>query len=144
MVAQSIFHLVECSVLNSYVLDGVVKPEEHARKGNGKRDLLKFQIELAHQLVGGFTSHQHMGRPRTANSNLRRLTNVHNHWPVFVNKKDNCVVCREIIRVKNLPTIGNRHESKITCEACEVYLCITNDRDSFKRYHTLADYIYIF
>ena len=53
MVVQSTFHLVECSVLNSYVLDGVVKPEEHARKGREKRDLLKFQIELAHQLVDG-------------------------------------------------------------------------------------------
>ena len=87
MVAQRIFYLVECSVLNSYVLDGVVKPEEHARKGRGKRDLLQFRLELAHQLVGGFTSHQCMGRPRIANNNLRRLTNTHTHWPVFVNKK---------------------------------------------------------
>ena len=59
IMAQS--YLVECSVLNSYVLAGVVKPEEHARKGRGKRDLLKFRLELAHQLVGGFTSHQRHG-----------------------------------------------------------------------------------
>ena len=92
--------------------------------------------------MGGFTSRQRMDRPRTANNNLRCLTNTHTHWPVFVNKKSNCVVCRETIRVKNLPTIGNRHESKITCEACEVYLCIAKDRDCFKRYHTLVDYVY--
>ena len=65
-----------------------------------------------------------MGRLRTANSNLRHLTNMHNHWPVFINKKVNCVFCRDIICVKNLPTIGNRYKSKITCNACEAYLCI--------------------
>ena len=42
------------------------------------------------------------------------------HWPKYVERKGNCVVCQAIINRKNLPKKGNRHESRIQCEHCLV------------------------
>ena len=35
-------HVIECSVLNSYVLESHAKPVEHALRGHQKRDFLRF------------------------------------------------------------------------------------------------------
>ena len=37
------FYLVECCVLNAYVLDSWVRPLEHKKKGWAKRDFLAFR-----------------------------------------------------------------------------------------------------
>ena len=57
-------YLVECCILNSYVLDSHVHTASHQIKGTGKRDYLAFRLELARQLVGSYCSRQQHGRPR--------------------------------------------------------------------------------
>ena len=41
----------------------------------------------------------------------------------------------EQVKKKDLPTVGNRHEARIQCEYCKVYLCVTLDKNCFKLYH---------
>lgn len=125
-------------MLSAYVLDGYSKPEEHSR--SGKRDMLKFRLELTHQLVGGFTSRQCIGRPRTGNIDLHCLANSHIHWPIFVEKKGNCVVCHDTVCVKKLSRVGNRHEYNVKIVKY-IFVLLKTDRNCFKRYATLVDYI---
>ena len=40
----------------------------------------------------------------------------------------------------NLTTLGSRHETRVQCEHCGVYLCIANIRDCFKKYNTQSVY----
>ena len=49
---------------------------------------------------------------------------------------------REIVLYvrQNLPTLGNRHETRVQCEHCGVYLCVASTRNCFKKYHTRSDY----
>ena len=131
---------IECSLGNSYILDGYVRSGEHAAKGRSKRDFLQFRYEVASGLIGNFRARQRVGRPRSfEHANADRLLPL-GHWPKYVERKGNCVVCQAIINRKNLPKIGNRHESRIQCEHCLVYLCVADGRDCYKKYHTQSDY----
>ena len=38
------------------------------------------------------------------------------HWPKYVERKRNCVVCQAFLNRNNLPTLGNRHETRVQCE----------------------------
>ncbi len=86
---QSYYNMVRRSkkvLLFSWVFSyGCVRQAEHARKGRGKRDKLKFRLELGHQLVGSYCCRSRAGRPRSStHAQLSRLSNSHQHWPVFV------------------------------------------------------------
>ena len=37
--------------------------------------------------------------------------------------KNNCVVCQGRVLHNNLPSAGNRHESRVQCSVCKVHLC---------------------
>jgi hypothetical protein len=45
------FYILECSILNSFVLNMHVRPHEHARKGRRKLDMLEFKLVLGHLLI---------------------------------------------------------------------------------------------
>ena len=47
---KRVFHILECAVLNAYVLDSHIHPLEHALRGRKKRG------QLAEELIGGFCS----------------------------------------------------------------------------------------
>ena len=47
-------HIIECAILNAYVLDSHVHPLEHALRGRKKRDYLSFRLQLAEELIGSF------------------------------------------------------------------------------------------
>ena len=109
----------------------MVKPSEHLLRGRKKRNILSFRLELAEELIGSFCSRQRVGgHPRSAEHLLLDRLN---------SKKGNCYVCMASIRSQGLPTVGNRHESRIQCEHCRVYLCITAERNCLKNYHTLVN-----
>lgn len=75
-------HIVECCALNAYVLDSHIHPLEHALRGRKKRDFLTFRLQLAEELIGGFSSRKRVGRrPSGEHQNLRRLTVDLGHWP---------------------------------------------------------------
>ena len=59
----------------------------------------------------------------------------------YLHLAKNYVVCQAILNRKNLPTLGNRHETRVQCEHCGVYLCIASTWDCFKKYHTQLDYL---
>ena len=61
-------HLLECSLLNTYVLDGLAFPDLHARRGHNKSDHLSFHLEVAAGLIGLFSSRQRAaGGPKCSN-----------------------------------------------------------------------------
>ena len=132
------FYIVECAILNSYILDRHIHSAEHARKGRRKRDVLQFRLELAQELIGGFSSRKNPGQPRSMEQ--EHLKTSLGHWPIHVENKLDCVVCAAIIKKKQLSRSGNQHESRIQCSYCKVHLCVAPGRDCFRKYHVLADY----
>ena len=43
-------YMIECAILNAYILGSHINPTEHSLKGRRKRDYLKLQLDLANQL----------------------------------------------------------------------------------------------
>ena len=121
---KSIFSYgIECCLGNAYVLDSYVRPDEHARKGRSKLNFLQFQYEVSRDLIGQFRGRQRVGRPHSDEYvSADRLLPL-GHWPVYVERKGNCVVCQAIMKRKKLPTKANRHESRIQCEHCNCLSC---------------------
>ena len=102
------FYILDCSILNSFVLDAHVRPAWHAQKGRSKLDMLEFRLTLAHLLTDGFTSRKRIGRPRSDDhANLTRLNITIKHTPECVLTKANCVVCLGKIRRHKLPIKGH-------------------------------------
>ena len=65
-------------------------------------------MKVARVLIGQFRGRQHVGHPRS------------------VERKGNCVVCQAIMKRKKLPTKANRHDCRMLCEHCSVYLCMAS------------------
>ena len=42
-------HIIECAMLNAYVLEGHAKPLEHVLWGQSKREFLRFHLQLAEE-----------------------------------------------------------------------------------------------
>ena len=134
-------HIIECAILNAYVLESHTKPLEHALRGRSKRDFLRFRLQLAEELIGSFRSRKRAGRRRSdEHEQAARLKPHHGHWPVQVTSKLDCVVCSTIRQKRKLPRGEMRHESRIRCSYCNVALCVHQDRDCFKKYHTLVQF----
>ena len=127
--------------MNSFVLDMHVRPHEHAQKGRKKLDILEFKLVLGHLLIDGFSSRKRPGRPRSDDhANLIRLNTSVGHMPECLSTSTRCVVCTGKMRRRNLPSRGNRHETKFRCKTCDVPLCIAQGRDCYNLYHTVVDY----
>lgn len=134
-------HIIECAILNAYILDSYAHPVQHALRGRSKRDFLKFRIELATQLIGNFRSRKRAGRRTSDESaNLERLNLSLGHFPVQAEKKLECIVCRTQRQKQKLSRSELRHESIIKCSHCNVHLCVHKDRPCFTKYHTLVRY----
>ena len=125
------FYLLECAILNAYILDRFVHPQEHAQVGRSKRDILEFREDLVDQLIGNFCSRQRVGRP--LNAELDRLQPSLCHFPEFTKQRGRCVVCL----AKDM-----RHETRAKCGHCSVRLCCSCVRNCFKLYHTKTDYVH--
>ncbi len=106
-----------------------------------KRDMLSFRLELAKQLIGSFSTRcRSAGRPRSVDHLQLETECKFSHWPKHADRKGNCAVCSVIIRKNELTAVGNRHESRVQCEHCKVHLCVSSERNSFKKFHTLVDF----
>ena len=130
-------HIVECSILNAYILDCDLHPLQHSLCGRNKRDYLAFRLQLAEELIGGFTSRKRAGRPRSGDHlDCQRLTPDIGHWPQYCEKIRDCVVCSK----KKAKFGSPRHETHMKCSHCDVHLCVNRCRDCFQKYHTLVEY----
>ena len=125
-------YLVGVAILDAYVL------HKHAHTGRDRLNYLDFRLKLAEELIGSFSGRAPMGRPRSSEGELDqlRLDSSLGHWPVCASKPLQCVVCNKVRERRGLPFKDYRHESKFTCSVCGVHLCITPDRDCFRKYHT--------
>ena len=133
-------YLVECSLLNAYVLDRDTCPGSHQR-GRNKTDFLAFRLTIAKQLISGFSSRKRAGRPRSSDyDDLRRLNVELQHWPMRVEEKRNCIACTKIGTTRNLPREEWRHQTRVICSFCNVHLCLEKDRNCFMMHHTEIDY----
>ncbi len=104
--------------------------------------MLSFRLELAKELIGSFCSRQRVGgRPRSAEHLLLDRLNLNlGHWPIHVSKKGDCYVCMVSSRNQGSSHVKIRHQSRIQCEHCKVYLCNAAERNCFKKYHTLVNF----
>ena len=131
-------YLLECSLLNAYVLHGLAYPHLHQAKGRKKFDFLQFRLEVATSLINSFCSRQ-----RAANQDgdcLTRRNVALGHWPTKVENKRDCIVCMKKHTRLNLPRAEVRHQTRNKCSHCDVYLCIEKDRNCFAKYHTKLEY----
>ena len=137
MVERCFAHLVECSLLNAYVLDGLAFPQLHAQKGSKKRDFLSFRLDVAKGLVSSFHSRKRTGRPRSGEySEIQRMDMQHGHWPAGTKRKAECVVCSKKGKTSSSAIIFQTQEQVyIICYYCDVHLCIDEDRKCFMKYH---------
>ena len=77
-------YVIQCCLLNSYVLNSHTHPVEHARLGRHKTDFFQFREE-ASELVGSFSSRKRVGRQQSAeNQQLDWLNRELDHFPVHV------------------------------------------------------------
>ena len=135
-------HLIECSLLNAFILNTFAFPALYAERGRKKRDFLAFRLDVAKQLIGGFCSRRKSGgRPKSADyQDVSRLNIQLGHWPVKTDKKLECIVCSTKRTKLKLSRSEMRHESRIKCCHCNVHLCLEVNRDCFTKYHTHIQY----
>ena len=126
-----IFHLLELSIHNAYVIDSFFN--DHRSATNVL--MLKhqsFREELADQLVGGFRNgRKRVGRPSDMYATEARLQNVGLHHPSSDVSKD-CALCTRKAKALQpggvIPRGVSRHalgirRSNIRCVQCSVHLC---------------------
>jgi len=61
------------------------------------------------------------------------------HWPVLQSVKRRCIVCITTRAKLNLFR-DERHETRLICSKCKVHLCVNEERQCFKKYHTKEKY----
>ena len=102
-----------------------------------KSDFLSFRLQIAEQLLYGYSSRKKAGHPRSSEyNNLTRLNIELGHWPIKVEEKKDCKLCAIRGNKQNLPRSEWRHQSRVKCSACDVHLCLENERHCFMEYHT--------
>ena len=81
-------YIIECALLNAYLLEKDLEPELHnpSMRGRKKRDYLGFRLDVAEQLIGSHTLRLQSGRPSrldTADSTKTpRLDTSLWHYPI--------------------------------------------------------------
>ena len=123
-------HLIECALYNAYLLERYSHPSLYIPRR--KRSYLSFRVDVANQLIGPYRFCLRAGRQCSSESDTR-LNPTLGHWPILDTKKLECTVCTT---TRDLTRKDLRHETRINCSYYKVHLCINNDRNCFKLYHT--------
>jgi len=126
-----LWFLLDVSICNAFVLERL---SLHATSSRSRRSLLHFKLELAKQLIGGFSGRKrYPGRKRkfASHDNAVALPNLPGHQQVqFQGRKRACVQCSN--HGQKTPS-GRTPETTYGCNRCGVNLC----RNScFLHYHT--------
>ncbi|CAH1962173.1 unnamed protein product [Acanthoscelides obtectus] len=115
-----LYYLIDMSIVNSFIL----------MKINRKRtvDQLSFRINLARQLINGYTSRKRRNKPVQFLSNKRavpdevRLADVGKHLPIQQATYKRCRLC----------STKAAEKKRYMCSSCQVPLCI---QPCFNRFH---------
>ena len=141
-----IIKCLEIAAYNSYIVKGHFK--EHAPENHRRRDFTAFREDLIHELVGNWRT-QKARRGRKRKETPFQLENVGEHFPAKGEGSDHtCQVCREKRRrfmavnpdVPNAELPHKLSNTTFKCEACDVYLCISRERNCFHAWHTQVEY----
>ena len=124
-------YLIECALYNTYLLERYSNPSLYIPRR--KRSYLSFRIDVANQLIGPYRFRLRAGRQRSAESD-----ETSHPWTLAYtrHKEVECTVCTTTREKRNLTRKDLRHETRIKCSYCKVRICINNDRNCFKLYHT--------
>lgn len=133
-----ILHFIDLSIVNAWRLYRIEATANKVPK-NKLKDLLEFRLEIADSLVGApdrkripFIENENVNpnvnferyRPAHKPSEARRYDG-YEHYPIF-DEIDSPRTCR----LENC-----KSRSKIRCEKCNVYLCLSRNKFCFKNYH---------
>ncbi len=123
-------YIVECSILNAYVLFCCHNP----RSKKLKFRFLEQRINLAEALIVSYTGCRKRGRtPQLVSERLNRSLD---HFADRAERKGECVVCRS--------RHSKRRDTMCVCTVCKVNLCSPlaggESRQCFREYHTMTDY----
>nr|CAH7761068.1 unnamed protein product [Callosobruchus chinensis] len=116
-----LYYLVDMAIVNSFILMNTSKK----RKG----DQLTFRLNLARQLINGYSSKKRRNRPVFFLSNKRavpdevRLSEVGKHLPIQDATYKRCRLCS---------TKAQEKRTRFVCSSCKVPLCIQH---CFNRFH---------
>ena len=131
-----LWFLLDVSICNAFVLERL---SLHATSSRSRRSLLHFKLELAKQLIGGFSGRKrYPGRKRkySSNDNAVALPNLPGHQQVqFQGRKRACVQCSNY--GQKTPS-GCTPETTYGCNRCGVNLC---HNSCFLHYHTENSHI---
>ena len=124
--------LVDLSICNSFILFNNYR----LGQGQGKVKQLNFRINLAKQLIGGFSCTASLGHA-TKHRKIENLSfsaaNVNRHFSVHIEgRKKVCVQCK---RVGRKTPKGRSVETSFQCLQCNVPLCKT----CFNAFHMYDD-----
>lgn len=114
------YYLLDLAIVNSYISKTHDKPR--------KEDQLTFRLNLARQLILGYSSRKRRGRPvfisskKIAVPEEIRLSGVGTHFPETGTYR-RCKLCS---------TKAIEKRTKFVCSACKVPLCIT---ECFSKFH---------
>ena len=134
------FYLLEVTIHNSYIL---------SKKVNKKCEPLDFRLNLVTQLIGDTRADRNVGRPRSID--VPRLDKVGIHLPMILESSLVCKVCSRVSSEnykkkykdvpKNIrPKMPYISRSQIVCEECQVALCLSQNRNCFKVWHSKVEY----
>ena len=123
--------LVDVSICNAYVVEG---HSSHAPSSRSRRTHLHFKLELAKQLIGGYSGRKrYAGKKRKATpfDNALSLPNLPGHDEVNMEGRKGACICCSIHGQRN-PS-GRTPETVYGCDRCGVHLCRSG---CFLQYHT--------
>ena len=131
-----LWFLLDVSICNAFILERL---SFHAIASKSRRSLLHFKLELAKQLIGGFSGRKrYPGRKRkfASHENAMALSNLPGHQQVrFQGRKRACVHCSN--HGQKTPS-GRTPETTYGCNRCGVNLCRSS---CFLQYHTENSHI---
>lgn len=113
------FDVLDTSVVNGYI-------NYKSLNQNSKLSHLQYRQSVVRGLIGDFSSRKN-AFPSGLIARRAIPATVHNHLPEVECKRKRCKFCQQQLKKEN--------RTSIRCSTCDVYLCLTTDRNCFKEYH---------
>lgn len=137
---RAIMHFVDFALSNAWL----EYKEQEIMAGNKKfMDFLSYRCEVAHVLIkASFAAHPQVGRPRSLDTSNQKMLNL----PPKNKRQLMPTVDARYDRVDHMPepidgnprfcvVSGCQSRTRVRCLKCEVFLCLTKDRNCFKKFH---------
>ena len=115
------FHPIDVALVNSHTV---------YMKQDNDISLLNFKIIVAKALIGRYSNHKRLfptSMPSKQKSHEPSIPReVPTHMPEFQEKRMRCHCCKNE---------GSDHKTFVSCQTCDLYLCLTIERNRFLKHH---------